>query len=810
MIARRIKTMMVAGIGATIVMLASGASGQAAPVKLILSGHIGTGNKNSLPGAFATPEGVAASNIGTVYVAERGNHRVQELTTAGAFVLMFGKDVNETTGGDICTQEEIEKTGVKCKVGADGSAPGQFESPESVTVDPVSGDLFVAEYVFDESGEILTFGQRVQKFTADGKFLLEIGREVNTTTKANMCTAEEVEQEGVKCGGPSQRVVGTPYEWGDEQGSFDFEQGRGNLLVDGGPEDLLYVGDEKRVQEFKSDGTWKGEISSLPNRVMALTLDEGTGMIYLANGDPSVNSEHNIVREFAPGGEELKDFEDSSRQAGGEVLISGLALDPEGHLAITATEVGKGQFGSLYEASGGHRITKFAIPASASVAGIDFDSGGHLLAAASVGQEILDYKPVNVAELLTRPVMCAPGPEHETDATVNCTMNGEVNPYGVPGTKVWFQWGSTCLLGSETPTQSVPTGNAFDQVHAAIEGLKPNGQEFCYRLTGYDENVEPPEEALTSVDETFFTTPIVAPKVLGEPSVSFVKASSVVMFGEVNPENASTEYFFEYAPDSELLAKCPGLRKATEEDADCPGVAATPTAQSAVYGTVGASLEATGLQPDSVYRYRLFAEDENAKKTERYARIGIEGSFTTGAAPRVAVETGLASMVTATSAVVSGTLNGDGQAATYAFEVGIDKGALTQYGVVVSGTTGTGTGPVTKSLALTGLQPGTTYAYRIAISSGYVQNKAHTLYGAAGTFTTPGLPSVLSVPSVLTQLPIPRVEFPKEAAKAPPRNISRAQKLADALKACKKKSKRRRASCERSAYKRYGAKNKKG
>jgi hypothetical protein len=38
--------------------------------------------------------------------------------------------------------------------------------------------------------------------------------------------------------------------------------------------------------------------------------------------------------------------------------------------------------------------------------------------------------------------------------------------------------------------------------------------------------------------------------------------------------------------------------------------------------------------------------------------------------------------------------------------------------------------------------------------------------------------------------------------------LTRAQKLADALKACKKKPKRERAACEALARKRYGAKSK--
>ena len=62
------------------------------------------------------------------------------------------------------------------------------------------------------------------------------------------------------------------------------------MLAVGGPEDLLYVGDEHRVQEFKaSNGEYKSEIpltsiSAEPeSKVVALAVD-ATGDVYLAYG----------------------------------------------------------------------------------------------------------------------------------------------------------------------------------------------------------------------------------------------------------------------------------------------------------------------------------------------------------------------------------------------------------------------------------------------------------------------------------------------------------------------------------------------
>jgi hypothetical protein len=72
-----------------------------------------------------------------------------------------------------------------------------------------------------------------------------------------------------------------------------------------------------------------------------------------------------------------------------------------------------------------------------------------------------------------------------------------------------------------------------------------------------------------------------------------------VMFGEVNPENALSEYRFEYGP-CEKLVTC--------------ATATTGVLSSRVYGTIGVTQEASGLQPRTTYCYRLVAESENQRE----------------------------------------------------------------------------------------------------------------------------------------------------------------------------------------------------
>ena len=222
--------------------------------------------------------------------------------------------------------------------------------------------------------------------------------------------------------------------------------------------------------------------------------------------------------------------------------------------------------------------------------------------------------------------------------------------------------------------------------------------------------------------------------------------------------------------------------------------------ESAQYGLIGVTQEARGLAPQTPYRFRLVAnsEFEYQGKPEGGKTPGAEGMFKTGPAPVPQATTGSASAITATSALVSGTVNPDGQPATYAFELGVYNGAATQYGVVFSGPAGASAVPVEETLALTGLQPGVTYAYRIKVASGYGEATGQTM-----TFPTAGLPEVLPVATPLAMLAVPNIAFPKEPAKVTSKKLTRAQQLARALKACAKQPKSKRAACKRSARKKY-------
>ncbi len=119
------------------------------------------GSDGTGAGQFANEEGasgVAVDNelgslsYGDVYVVDWGNNRVEKFDSEGKFLLMFGGDVNEKAGGDVCVAGEA------CTKGSEGSADGQFEwsyEGSYIAVGP-NGRVYVGDkarvQVFEPSG----------------------------------------------------------------------------------------------------------------------------------------------------------------------------------------------------------------------------------------------------------------------------------------------------------------------------------------------------------------------------------------------------------------------------------------------------------------------------------------------------------------------------------------------------------------------------------------------------------------------------------------------------------------------------------
>jgi len=103
------------------------------------------------------------------------------------------------------------------------------------------------------------------------------------------------------------------------------------------------------------------------------------------------------------------------------------------------------------------------------------------------------------------------------------------------------------------------------------------------------------------------------------------------------------------------------------------------------------------------------------------------------------------------------------------------------------------------------LQPGTTYYYRLVAT-----NVDGTSYGKDETFTTLGYPNSIIQPATPPLLAIPVIAFPQEEAGSTgtlttTKTLTKAQKLVEARKACRKKRGKQRTTCEKQARRKYGA-----
>ena len=126
------------------------------------------------PYPLASPTGIAVDNssgpsAGDLYVVDGGNRRVEKFGPSGEFILMFGGEVDLTTGGGVCTAASQDI----CKAGTEGSSPGEFRRPSFVAVDnsdgPSSGDVYVGDELFGTVSKFDPSGHLVASWGAGGQ-----------------------------------------------------------------------------------------------------------------------------------------------------------------------------------------------------------------------------------------------------------------------------------------------------------------------------------------------------------------------------------------------------------------------------------------------------------------------------------------------------------------------------------------------------------------------------------------------------------------------------------------------------------------
>ncbi|HEV7493046.1 hypothetical protein [Baekduia sp.] len=157
---------LVAAAVTIIVGLGLAASPALAASQVFLTGF---GSSGSGAGQLSNPQDVAVDeSTGDIYVADAGNFRIDKFSAIGNFILAFGRDVNQTTGGDICTAA----SGDICQAGTPGTGHGAFQAPTYVAVDnsggASAGDVYVGDIGNDSTASADVNADIVSKFSPDG------------------------------------------------------------------------------------------------------------------------------------------------------------------------------------------------------------------------------------------------------------------------------------------------------------------------------------------------------------------------------------------------------------------------------------------------------------------------------------------------------------------------------------------------------------------------------------------------------------------------------------------------------------------
>jgi hypothetical protein len=445
---------------------------------------VGGGN-----GIAVVPSGTSAPNDGNVLVTDRGNARVQEITSSGAFVRAFGfntitngspSDPGNVTTFEICTVAD------HCRAGSTGSGTGQFGSnaPNRVAVDSTG-----AIYIVENSAN-----RRVQKFTPAGANLTAAvvnpniggsGPVLNLTGTAFSSSPIDIAI------GPSDRVLvvknypagsGTPPSTVAERRVVELTNAGAYVethAARSGLDSTLYLSVNTDSEEIYVTGTAAGGTSGVyvlgASSAPTVSLALGTVSSHTAN----------LVGLVNPGGPDTEigihtKYHLEYRKIG---AVSWTALTGDidagnGFDNVPVVDILEGlEAGTLYEAK---------LVASKPFSGL-----------ASI-----ETAPIAFATPASRPdVDSAYVSDREATTT---TLNARINPNN-QATSYRFEYGPTAAYGTTIPVPDAAVGSGGSTAHVsrALTGLEP-ATTYHYRVVAVNAS-----GTMRSADETFTTRPAV-------------------------------------------------------------------------------------------------------------------------------------------------------------------------------------------------------------------------------------------------------------------------------------------------------------
>jgi hypothetical protein len=490
------------------------------------------------PYPLVEPTGIAVDDSSgasahDVYVTDPAMHRVEKFGVAGNFILMFGQEVDATTGGNLCTA----LSGDVCQAGAAGPSPGAFEDPAFIAVDgssgPSSGDIYVgdteADLVskFDSSGNLIetwgTGGQLggfggVYGVTVDragnlfvmgalGKFQDEVFRYTQDGEAVSIFRNNELVicREGLAIDGEARfyRICGGRVSKFAETGQVIGEPANGatGIAIDPVPDDL-YVdqGEEGQVRQYIecdrecepfAEPFGSGHLTD----AKGVAVDSSTEAVYVANtGAGNVAKFESVTPRVITG--VASSFTPSSAKVEG--LVEPVSLDE-----VTECYF---QYGTDKSYESGTVPCEPATPisgptnVSATLTGLQAAIPYHyrLVAESAAGRRTLgEDRTANASEA---PAIDASRAEKLT--TTSADLEAKINPQGSE-TTYHFEYGTSTSYGTSIPAPDAAVGSdeGDDVVTEHISSLK-EGVVYHFRVIATNQY-----GATTSEDQTFTFEP---------------------------------------------------------------------------------------------------------------------------------------------------------------------------------------------------------------------------------------------------------------------------------------------------------------
>lgn len=444
-----------------------------------------------------------AVNAGThdVYVADTGNHRVDEFSASGAFVRTWGWGVADGTA------EALQTCTSGCHAGLAGGGAGQLNEPSFIAVDnsggPSEGDVYVADR---EGSGRRTF---VTKFTASGAYVAS-----NDGGGAVLPLAGPF---GTRIGGIAVDRSGNLWVYAlDKGGLNDPTEGFGDVFEFG--QDGSFVTDWTTYHFIRGEGMAINSAGDLFLRSLAEYTSAGdlVGYVIDEEGPQPVGVAVNA------GNDEL--YVDN----GAQIVRYPASCDPVNAFCASAEEFGSGNL-SFPE-------------------GLAVDASDDTVYVADIGNG-------RIAAFGRTPDVSTGQPATRTSTTV--LLNGTVDPENTPIGDCHFDYVVNAeyaqdepdpyAAGGTVPCDITPTGSGAADVHAEVTGLTP-GAIYHFRLQATNAH-----GTTFGGDETLAGT---APMIRATSAID-VSSASAQLRAEINPAGGITTFRFEYGPTTSYGTSIP-------------------------------------------------------------------------------------------------------------------------------------------------------------------------------------------------------------------------------------------------------------